>query len=114
MNKRLAKKIAQDVSTTEMEYMFIKSRAVIRDWTQVSSVNKNMSKGASYNILYRVFLDLKDKSTFSNLIKTNIIWEFGDNLPITTILRHQELTKPKHDATVYHEEPNFDLGTDYE
>ena len=78
MNKRDAKKIAETITNEQLQQMFDNAKANITDWTQISSVNKGMTKGAGWNILAKNF-DVTGKH--SSLAKKNMIWEFGDYLP---------------------------------
>ena len=79
MNKNAAKKIAETITNEQIAEMFKSAKNGIIDWTQVSSVNKGMTKGVAWNILAKNF-DVNENYHF--LAKTNMVWEFGDFLPI--------------------------------
>ena len=55
MNKRDAKKVAQYITNEQLQEMFNAAKLGVKDWTKVSSVNKGMTKGTSWNILAKNF-----------------------------------------------------------
>ena len=101
MNRREAKKIAENITSKELQDMLNLARDKIIDWTEVSSVNKSMSKGAVWNVLTKEF-DVKKEYSF--LVITNMVWEFGEFLS-------DALKPPKRRAkerpTLFHQAPVF-------
>lgn len=104
MNRRDARKIAEDVTSEQLSDMFKRAKLGVRDWSAVSSVNPYFTKGKSWNILYPVFMSGR------RLVKPaviNMVHEFGDFL--------EESLKPVKPArrifsvTPVHEEPNFEV-----
>ena len=77
MNKTDAREIADTITREQLRQMFDTAKEKITDWDKPSDVNKLMSKGYSWNVLYPAV-------KFENLhvleIK-NMVWEFGDFLP---------------------------------
>ena len=55
MNRIDARKIAETITNEQLQQMFETAKAKITDWTKVSSVNKGMTKGVSWNILAKDF-----------------------------------------------------------
>lgn len=101
MNRNYARKLADTITNEELCTMFDNAKNGITDWTEVSSVNKSMTKGATWNVFaYNFNLD----SEYHVLAKTNMIREFGDFLP-----EHLKL-KPKSKRLVikpFHQQPIF-------
>lgn len=106
MNKRDAAKIADYVTYYQLDKMFDSARNDITDWKQVSSVNKNMTKGASWNILWQGFEVMCSNNMRKSAIK-NMIWEFGDYLPEDAQLNENGTKKTRAETGPYHEEPVF-------
>lgn len=77
MNRTDAKKIAETITFEQLSNMFERAKNGIVDWEEVSSVNKGMTKGMAWNILYR---GLDKGMTHRSLGIKNMIWEFGDYL----------------------------------
>ena len=102
MNKSDAKQIAEVITFTQLTTMFMTAKKHIKDWREVSSVNKNMSKGASWNILFPA---LTPDIMKQNLVLTNMIREFGDHLAHDLILRHYVKAIPV--INMCHQEPKF-------
>lgn len=102
MNRTDAKKIAETISNEVLSAMFSNAKANIKDWTQVSNVNKGMTKGAAWNILASDF-DIEKK--YHNLAIVNMVREFGDFLPEQ--LKPIKKTK-KININVVHQEPKFE------
>lgn len=101
MNKKDAKYIAEKVSNYQLFEMLEKAKIGITDWTVRSSVNKGMTKGLAWNILA---YDFDINKQYSNIVKVNMIWEFGDFIapelkPFKT--KKEELREPTH------QEPKF-------
>jgi hypothetical protein len=101
MNKNDAKRIAEIITNEELLEMFVNAKSNITDWTQVSKVNKGMSKGTAWNILAS---DFNVEKTYNNLAKVNMVREFGKYLP--NHLKPVKKLKPKIIKMVHHE-PNF-------
>jgi hypothetical protein len=96
MNRNEARKLAETVTDDEIIQMFLNAQKSIKDWTEVSRVNKGLTKGTAFNIL--------SKGVARSIIgKTNQIWEFGEFLPNyqKPIKKKKEYPKPTH------QEPNF-------
>lgn len=101
MNKNEAKKLAENVTISELREMLLNARNSIQDWSKVSRVNKGMTIGVSFNIFSYGFEDGKMPSKINPITKKNMIWEFGEYLP--------NYTKPtksvKSEVKVVHQEP---------
>ena len=98
MNRNEAKRLAETVSADDLKKMFINARNKIMDWTQVSRVNKGLSKGTSFNILSKCGIDEKTHI----LAKINMIWEFGEYLPNyeKEVVNKKKAQKPVHQEPV--------------
>ena len=103
MNKRYAKKIAQYVTNEQLQEMFNAAKVGVKDWTKVSSVNKGMTKGTSWNILAK---DFDMKYTYHIISKTNMIREFGEFLP-DEINMNQNIKEAKPKYIPVHQDPQF-------
>lgn len=104
MNKYLAKKIAENITNEQLKDMFETAKNNITDWTRVSSVNKNMTKGTAWNILAKDF----DTSVDHHILaKTNMVREFGDHLPSEFVNQYNVNHKSKIAITPIHQEPIF-------
>tara|TARA_R110002096_G_scaffold56262_1_gene143837 strand:- start:281 stop:589 length:309 start_codon:yes stop_codon:yes gene_type:complete len=102
MNKTDAKKIAETITFSQLQEMFNNAKANITDWTVVSNVNKQMTKGTAWNILFK---GLNPEITLHKLAIKNMIWEFGDHLPEELKIKKQ--TKEKSIVNLTHQEPRF-------
>ena len=102
MNKTNAKKIAETITFVQLQDMFNNAKENITDWTVTSAVNKQMSKGTAWNIL---FVSLKPETMTHPMAIKNMIWEFGDHLPEQLKIKKQ--TKVSRHVDVTHQEPNF-------
>ena len=99
MNRNEAKKVAEIVSISELEQMFINAQNGIKDWTKVSIVNKCLTKGTAFNILSKCGVS-KDTHI---LAKINMLREFGEWLP-----NYKKETKKRFVyPNPFHEDPNF-------
>ncbi len=78
MNKYNAKEIAKTISNDDLKIMFTTAKNAIKDWTVRSILNKGLTKGVAWNILTCNF-SVDEK--YSELVKTNMIIEFGEYLP---------------------------------
>ena len=108
MNKSKARKIAEVITNKQLKEMFDNAKANIKDWTKISSVNKGMTKGTSWNILAKNF----DPNTqYHILAKTNMIWEFGDYLSIEFFEKEK---KDHNDNIPVHQNPIFDFFNQHE
>ena len=101
MNKREAKIIAETITNEQIKEMFNKAKEGIKDWTKLSAINKGMTKGTGWNILAK---DFDVDVTHNILVKTNMVREFGDFLPIE--LRIPKKSK-KDLKPPFHSEPIF-------
>ena len=102
MNKTDAKKIAETITYEQLTKMFDTAKDKITDWTVVSNVNKSISKGTAWNVLYQG-LDIKIL-TFPVAVK-NMIWEFGDYLDEE--LKISKNITSKQQVRITHQEPIF-------
>jgi hypothetical protein len=102
MNKSDARKIAETITTEQLKNMFRNAKENIVDWERVSSVNKGMTIGTSWNIL------TKCVDTSSNLAKSNMIREFGDYLDQS--MRPVKRKKKVVQHSVCHQEPNLNIN----
>ncbi len=103
MNKRDAGKIAETITLDQLRTMFNNAKDNITDWQVVSSVNKNMTKGAAWNIL-TLPVDVTPERV-SKLAMRNMVWEFGDFLPEDVKIKRK--SKKKQKSVPYHEDPIF-------
>lgn len=101
MNKQEASKLAETVTGEQLTQMFLNAQESIKDWRQVSRVNKSMSKGTAFNILSAGCRDAK--SLAQKIAVTNMIWEFGEYLPGYK----KPLAKERPEIAVHHQEPKF-------
>ncbi len=102
MNKTNAKKIAETITFEQLSKMFDRAKLNIMNWEEVSAVNKGMTKGAAWNILYKSLLP---RVMNSPMIIKNMIWEFGDYLDDDLKIKPKK--KAKSDVKVFHQEPEF-------
>ena len=97
MNRNEARKLAETVTDEEITQMFLNAQKSIKNWTEVSRVNKGLTKGTAFNIL--------SKGGVSSHIlgRTNQVWEFGEFLP-----NYQKPVKEKKPTrTPTHQVPKF-------
>lgn len=102
MNKSDAKKIAETITFEQVEEMFNNAKVSITNWEEVSAVNKGMTKGVAWNILKH---GVKPEIVKQPLALKNMIWEFGDYLPVE--LKVKKKSKKQAKLNVYHEAPVF-------
>lgn len=102
MNKTDAKKIAEKITNEQLAEMLNNARRLIKDWRQISNVNKSMTKGAAWNILAQNF-DVSRK--YNSIVVKNMVWEFGEYLPEE--LKPVKVVKNKYAGIVNHQEPIF-------
>jgi len=102
MNKSDAKKIAETITFSQLQEMFNNAKENITDWTVVSNINKQMTKGTAWNIL---FVGLKLETMLYPMAIKNMIWEFGDYLPSN--LKIQKKSNDKSTVIVTHQDPRF-------
>jgi len=100
MSRSEATKIAEDISNQDLLEMFKRAKDNITDWTQVSRVNKSLSKGINWNILAKVF-DINHE--YHILAKINMVREFGEYLSDNL----KPVKKVKSAIKVNHQEPDF-------
>lgn len=104
MNKNDARKIAETITNEQIHQMFENARLKITDWTRVSSVNKGMTKGTSWNILAKSF-DIK--INYHILAKINMVREFGEFLPDQ--LKPKKVNKQLFNKPPVHQEPELNI-----
>lgn len=104
MKKAEAKRIAEDITREQMATMFARAMADHKDWRKPSPVNKSISMGKAWNILYRAFAaGLK----LPLPTRINIVWTFGDYLDEN--LKPPKQPKIRREPENFcHEEPMFD------
>lgn len=102
MNRADAKIIAQTITNQQLSEMFNAASIGITDWTQISLVNKGMTKGAAWNILASNF-DVE--GVYNIMGKINMIREFGAFLPQELKPKHNK--KNKNELIVFHQTPIF-------
>lgn len=102
MNISDAKKIAEVITYEQLSEMFNRAKKGINNWKEVSAVNKGMSKGTAWNILYKCFTPqiINDKMALKNMI-----WEFGDYLDNDLKVNKKGRINPS--INVCHQEPIF-------
>jgi hypothetical protein len=101
MKKSDAKRIAESVTSEQLAAMFERAKTGITDWEAASTVNKAMTRGTAWNILWGAF---KASPNPRPMAKVNMIWEFGDFLDASLLPE-----KPARRAlpVPHHQEPNF-------
>lgn len=102
MNRKDAKKIAEEVKNEELLEMFKRAKEQINNWEVVSRANKSISRGVAWNVLAK---DFDPNKEYHILAKVNMIREFGEFLP--DYLK-PEKNKPKSDGSFVHHKPDFD------
>jgi hypothetical protein len=101
MNRNDAKKIAQTITNEQLKDMFDNAKIGVKDWTKVSSVNKCLTKGTSWNILAK---DFDTSHSYHILAKINMVREFGEFLPDDMKIKKVK----KQSYTPVHQDPFFD------
>ena len=104
MNKNDAKQIAEKITNKQLLQMLNNAKDNIKDWTQQSLVNKQMTKGTAWNILAA---DFDANYKYNIMVITNMIREFGEFLP--NELKPPKKEKREYKLPLYHQEPKFDL-----
>lgn len=104
MNKYQCSELADKITHSEMNEMFENAKSGIKDCTKVSRINKGITKGVAWNILYDTFT-LQSFRIISGLAKRNMIFEFQDFLPKHLI--PEKKVKNKSDVKVTHQDPKF-------
>lgn len=102
MNRPDARKIAEYITNDQLKQMFENAKKNTTDWKQVSYVNKIMTKGTAWNILFGAF---RPDGNNHVLGKTNMVREFGEFLPEE--FKPKKFKKKSLSITAHHEEPNF-------
>lgn len=101
MKKSDAKRIAEAVTSEQLAEMFERAKVGVTDWETASTVNKGMSRGAAWNILWGCF---KDNPSPRPTAKVNMIWEFGEFLD-PSLIPAKPARRPL--PVPHHQEPNF-------
>lgn len=104
MNRADAKKLAETLTTDQLKDMFKRAKENISDWEQVSSVNKGMTIGATWNILANC------NAFDSQLARTNMIREFGDYLDEN--IKPKKVTKKLTEKNIFHQSPDLSINLD--
>lgn len=102
MHKSDARKIAEVITFEQLTKMFMNAKASIADWEEVSIVNKTITKGTAWNILYPALNPGVENHT---LIVRNMIRELGEYLPEE--LKPKKPLKDTPLVKLVHEEPIF-------
>lgn len=105
MTKHECRALADKITESEMSEMFENAKVVIKDWTKVSRINKSMSIGTAWNILYGGFT-VNEFRHQSALGKRNMIFEFQEFLPKHLI--PEKKVKNKSEIKITHQNPKFD------
>ena len=95
-----ARIIAEVITNEQLLKMMETARTGVKDWMQASNINKGITKGYAWNILASSF-DVN--RSISNIIKINMIREFGEFLPKELIPKNKKNVNIKP----YHQEPVF-------
>lgn len=108
MNKRDAKIVAETITPEQLAAMFENAKQMIFDWTAPSKANPSISLGAAWNIYYPCLV--KSMSPIKlRMVRTNMIWVFGDYLPAE--LKPAKKDQVKSPAiSVFHQEPIFEVS----
>jgi hypothetical protein len=102
MNKRDAKILSETITNAQLEAMLKSAAGRIKDWAQVSNVNKGMTLGTSWNILGKFFTP---ETEYNQLVKQNMLREFGDYLPDN--LKPARKRKEPYDWHPVHQKPDL-------
>lgn len=105
MNKFQARELANKITEAEMKEMFENTKVGIKDWTKISRINKSMTRGTAWNILYGASLVETPFNLWSGLAKRNMIFEFQDFLPKHLIPAKKE--KLNRSIDIIHQNPKF-------
>ena len=105
LDKNRAKKIAETITQEQLNLMFENAKNNIKNWKEISYVNKGMTKGAAWNILKSVKVT---KDDFHKMGVTNAIWEFGEFLSEEILNKLKKEKKIESQRYIHHEEPKFD------
>lgn len=107
MNKADAKKIAENVTHAQLLAMFEKAKTSITNWREPSKVNPSVTLGAAWNMYYPCLVKAMSPIKL-RLVRTNMIWVFGDYLD-DALKPAKKSNNRKPAVDVFHEEPVFDL-----
>lgn len=108
MNRPDSKKIANKITNEQLAQMLNNARKFVRDWAELSNLNKGMTKGAAWNILAK---DFNVNGRYCFIVKYNMVREFGEYLPEE--LKPDKKPKRKPGGVAHHEEPVFDVYNPY-
>jgi hypothetical protein len=100
MNRNDARKIAESITNAQLLDMLNRAKKEIKDWTKVSSVNKGLTKGTSWNVLAK---DFDVNHNYHIMAKTNMVREFGEFLPVEI----KPKKKTKKNTNPVHQDPIF-------
>lgn len=104
MNKNEARELAEKITEAEMTEIFENAKVGIKDWTKVSRINKSLTIGTAWNILYVAFKEVEFSRNHA-IGKRNMIFEFQNFLPKHLILEKKVKNKP--DVKIQHQNPIF-------
>lgn len=99
-----ARELADKITQEELNQMFESAKFGIKDWTKVSRINKGMSKGALWNILYGALRETPVK-LLSGLAKRNMVFEFQEFLP-KNLIPDNKIRNNTH-IEIIHQDPIF-------
>lgn len=101
MNKRDAKIISKTITNEHLALMLENTKVGIYDWTKISHINKCMTRGSVWNVLCK---DFNVDHEYIDIVKYNMIREFGDFLPTELKLKKEE---KKDNGKPFHQDPIF-------
>ena len=95
-----ARIIAEVITNEQLLQMLETAKTGVKDWKQVSNINKGITKGAAWNIIATSF-DVNKKHT--QILKLNMIREFGEFLPKELIPKDKKNVniKPIHQEPIF-------------
>ena len=99
-----SKYIAENISNEQIREMFYNAKNNINDWTELSSVNRTVTKGTAWNVLAKDFNPIEH---YSVMLKTKMIMEFGEFLPKNVLRETTENIKHVTVSKIFHEDPVF-------
>lgn len=103
MNRKEAKDLSLITLNSNLKMMFVNAAEKIIDWSEPSRVNKHLSKGFVFNLFLK---SGNDYENLHDLVKLNMIFEFGEFLPNY----EKPIKKKKQKITVVnHQKPDFTL-----
>lgn len=95
-----ARIISEVITNEQLLKMMETARTGVKDWKQVSILNKGITKGYAWNILAASF-DVN--RSIAHILKINMIREFGEFLPKELIPKDKKNVniKPIHQEPIF-------------